>query len=562
MRQHLPAIGLALAAAAGAVAQNPSEYRQSAPADAFVDGSPYAYYGSENEWSRRMFSQRAADRQPKRRGQRQLLAVLDGRPEEAARMCRRRLADDPEDAESLFVLTVALTRLGDLDAALLALRQALDAGLPFGRFVAGPRDLLGPLAATPAFRALAAERGEAIVHGPMLGALSDRGARVWVRAAAEGAIRVRAWRSGAPQDAVLSAASRALASRDYTAVVALDGLAPDAEYDYAVLVDGAPAGEPARFRTLPATGAPAAFRIAFGGGAGYTPPNERIWSAIAADAPAAVLLLGDNVYVDLPEMPGAFHRYTYYRRQSRPEFRALVRSAPVFTIWDDHDAAIDDAWLGPHVDAPAWKRPTLELFQENWNNPDSGDRDWPGGWYRFAIADVDFFMLDGRVYRTNPFAESPSMLGPVQKRWLLEALAGSRATFKVVVSPVPWELEAKPGSRDTWNGFRDERAEIFGFLAREGIEGVVLMSADRHRSEAWKIPRPGSYPLYELSSSRLTNVHFHEPVPGTLFTYNATCSFGRVSFDTTREDPALTYEAVSIDGEVVGSLTVRRSELR
>jgi alkaline phosphatase D len=286
-----------------------------------------------------------------------------------------------------------------------------------------------------------------------------------------------------------------------------------------------------------------------------------MWDTIAARHPEALLLLGDNVYIDLPEPPGAFHRYTYYRRQSRPEYRRLVRSTPVFAIWDDHDAAVDDSWLGPFVDRPAWKRPTLELFRETWNNPGYGSEEWPACWFSFSIGDVDFFMLDGRFYRTNPFAPSPTMLGPAQKAWLLDALRRSRATFKVLVSPVPWAFESKPGSRDTWNGFREERGEIFSFLAAEKIEGVLLLSADRHRSEAWRLKTEVPYPLYELSSSRLTNAARHEPVPGTLFSYNATCSFGLVSFDTGRADPEVRFDVVDIDGRVVHTLTVKRSEL-
>ena len=238
-----------------------------------------------------------------------------------------------------------------------------------------------------------------------------------------------------------------------------------------------------------------------------------------------------------------------------------MRSTPVYAIWDDHDAAIDDAWLGPFVDRPEWKRPTLELFRENWNNPGYGDAEWPGCWFRFSVGDVDFFMLDGRFYRTNPFADSPTMLGPAQKAWLKEGLRASRATFKVVVSPVPWSFGSKPGSRDTWNGFRAERGEIFSFLSSEKIEGVLLMSADRHRSEAWRIEGETPYPLYELSSSRLTNIHSHDPVPGTLFGYNRTCSFGLVTFDTAQRDPEARFEVVDIDGRVVHTLSVKRSEL-
>jgi alkaline phosphatase D len=546
-----------------AAGEPPVGHSQAAPEDAYLEGSPFAYYGSENAWDRRFFSERTADRQPKRRGQRQMLAILDGDPERAAELCRARLESDPGDAESLFVLAVAQTQMGRLEAAMETVSRARDAVLPFGRFLAGPRGLLAPLTTTRAFRELADLRSVEIVHGPMLGAVTARSARFWVRTAHEVSLSVRVFESGGIARPRRSATVSTSSERDHTAIVEVTGLQPETSYDYDMMIDGEPASgsEEASFRTFPAEESPSRFRIAFGGGAGYTPEHERIWDTIAAHRPEAVLLLGDNVYIDLPERQPAFHRYTYYRRQSRPEFRRLVRSAPVYAIWDDHDAGMDDVWLGPFVDRPDWKRLTLELFRENWNNPGYGSEEWPGCWFDFSIGDVDFFMLDGRFYRTNPFAESPTMLGPAQKSWLLRALRASGATFKVVVSPVPWAFASKPGSRDTWNGYRDERREIYTFLAAEKIEGVLLLSADRHRSEAWRIEAEAPYPLYELSSSRLTNVHVHHPVPGTLFSYNDKCSFGLVSFDTRRADPEARFDVVDIDGRVVHTLTVKRSEL-
>jgi alkaline phosphatase D len=233
----------------------------------------------------------------------------------------------------------------------------------------------------------------------------------------------------------------------------------------------------------------------------------------------------------------------------------------MFTIWDDHDAAIDDVWLGPYRDKPGWKPSMLQLQKENWNNPSYGDTEWPGCWFKLTLGDVDFFMLDCRYYRTNPFAKPRTMLGPVQKAWLLSELQKSDATFKVLAASVAWAHGAKPGSRDTWDGFPEEREEIFSLIAENKIDGVVLLSADRHRSDARKIPRPDSYALYDLMSARLTNAHTHELVPGALFGYNEKCSFGLLTFDTEGDDAHVTYEIVNIDGETVHTLTLRKREL-
>jgi alkaline phosphatase D len=203
----------------------------------------------------------------------------------------------------------------------------------------------------------------------------------------------------------------------------------------------------------------------------------------------------------------------------------------------------------------------LKLFRRNWNNPGYGNAEWPGCWYKFNIGYVEFFMLDCRYYRTNPFADARTMLGPVQKKWLLDALKQSTAKFKFIVSSVAWGQGAKPGSRDTWDGFPGEREEIFTWIERNQIGGVVLLSGDRHRSEAWKINRPNAYPLYDFLSARLTNVDNADLVPGPLFAYNEKCAFGLLSIDTMAHDPTVTFQIITIDGETLYTLQLAKSEL-
>jgi len=69
-----------------------------APEDAYLDGAKHAYYGSENEWNKRFFYKHIKEYY-KRRGQRQMLDIVEGRADEAAAYCRELLADNPEDVE-------------------------------------------------------------------------------------------------------------------------------------------------------------------------------------------------------------------------------------------------------------------------------------------------------------------------------------------------------------------------------------------------------------------------------------------------------------------------------
>ena len=532
------------------------------PEDGIVAGASHAYYGKDQGgWVdlRKQFAHELYGR----RGQRQILHILDGKYEEAINDCEKYLASEPNDLESLFNLTVARCQLKDSTGAARTMTTALERGLPFTRFLAGPRGLLDPLRNTEEFRRFAAQSELQLIHGPMLGSMTETSVRFWVRTVDEVSVRVLVSPSQDLSNPIQSTRASTSSEVDYTTVVEVEGLQPDTLYYYDLTLSGKSvlAPEQPSFRTYPRSSAGTRSSVVFGGGAKYTPTHERMWDTIRKRGPEALLLLGDNVYIDYPEQFGAFHKYTYYRRQSQPDFRRLVRSVPVFAIWDDHDAAIGDSWMGPYRDKPAWKMSMLDGFRMNWNNPGYGTEQWPACWFKFSIADVDFFMLDGRSYRTNPYSDTPSMLGPVQKAWLLNELKQSNATFKVLASPVPWSFDTKGESRDTWNGFRDERNEIFDVLEENKIDGVILIAADRHRSDARRIDRENGYPLYEFESSRLTNMHSHALTSGTIFGYNEKPSFGLLSFDTTKADPTVTYQIISIDNETVHSLTLEKSEI-
>ncbi|MFK7844851.1 MAG: alkaline phosphatase, partial [Rhodothermales bacterium] len=293
--------------------------------------------------------------------------------------------------------------------------------------------------------------------------------------------------------------------------------------------------------------------------------HERIWRLIAEYNFPLFLLTGDNVYIDDPTRPGV-QDYTYYRRQSRPEFRELTAGTSIAAIWDDHEFGDNDSWGGPEIDQPEWKLPVWRVFKNNWNNPSyAGGEAQPGCWFSFSIADVEIFMLDDRYYRDNhqepPTDRPATMLGPDQKAWLFEEISKSTATFKMLVTSVPWAYGVKPGSSDPWQGFKEEREEIFSFLSDNKINGVFLLSGDRHRADIWKIERPDGYPMYDFENARLTNLHTHDVIPGAIYGYNEKCTFGRLRFDTAKADPEVIYDIITIDNEVVYSFPLRLSEI-
>ena len=153
------------------------------------------------------------------------------------------------------------------------------------------------------------------------------------------------------------------------------------------------------------------------------------------------------------------------------------------------------------------------------------------------------------------------MLGPVQKKWLLEKLKASKATFKVICSGTLWTEHADKGGKDSWWGVPKEREEIFSLIDREKIGGVILLSADRHRTDVYQIKRPNGYTLYEFETSKLTNDHTHSTKKEALFSYNKGNYFGHLTFDLAKTDPQLTFKCITVDKGEVYSLTLKRSQL-
>ncbi|MBB6428776.1 alkaline phosphatase D family protein [Algisphaera agarilytica] len=420
---------------------------------------------------------------------------------------------------------------------------------------ANPDTGLVEIVGTEKFNQHVEETGVKLLGGPMLGGITPTQARVWVRTAGPATVQV------VIDDEIQSVERQTGPDGDYTAVLHLDGLAPATDYTYDVLVNGQPVfgDNKPTFNTFPRKGDPATFSVGFGGCARYNPPKEHVWATIASVNPDAFLMLGDNVYHDLPQHRTK-QRVHYYRRQLHPDYQKLTSTTPMYAIYDDHDLGVNDSAGGLGVYEPAWKYESWKVFRENWNNPFYGMGDsYPGCWFDFSIGDVDFFMLDGRYYRDF---KQGTMLGPVQKIWLQEKLKASTATFKVLVSGTLWTEHADKGGKDSWWGVKKEREEVLGLIDRENITGIVLLSSDRHRTEVFKLERPAGYDLYEFNSGKLTNIHTHDPNPHALFSHNEGNFFGLLKFDLAQDDPTVSFRVVTIDNELVHETTVRESQLR
>lgn len=360
----------------------------------------------------------------------------------------------------------------------------------------------------------------ALSHGVAIGDPTATSVVLWVRTVGAADVRVE-WAPAAGGPATPGAwlgpaSATTSAAGDFTASLRLEGLASGTTYRYRVFV-GADAGGAA-----PAAGAPAAEgTFATAPAAEVSQPVTLIWSGdlggqhrcreeaggyaifdrMLAKRPAFAILLGDLVYSDdrcpsPPAAPGgdfiastldgfrAKHRYN----RGDASLQRFLAAVPVYATWDDHE--VRNNFAGPFDPLmPLGRR----AFFEYW--PIAAPAEEPNRLYRRVRygADLEVFVLDTRQYRSRnsePDGPAKTMLGPAQRAWLLDGLARSTATWKVLVTSVPLAIP-KPGSKtspgcDSWaraadgTGFQTELKAITDLILDRRIRNVVWLATDVH----------------------------------------------------------------------------------
>ncbi|MGC9353230.1 MAG: alkaline phosphatase D family protein, partial [Mariniphaga sp.] len=359
-----------------------------------------------------------------------------------------------------------------------------------------------------------------LMGGPLLGNLREDGAVIWLRPSASGPLVVKVKKSGESDEKSFTKNS---VEPGVEQRIALDGLAPGTEYEYAVYTDDRRIAE-GRFTTAPSPEEKGVFRLAFGScfhKIGLHNPN--LIRQILKRKPRAMLLLGD-IAADDRENRINMHRSDYLLRDVSKAWSELAAHLPLYTSWDDHDYFNNDLGGIPEGFTAADRKAVREVWHENWNNPKNTN---PEIYFNTRIGPVEVIMLDTRSFRENDRrGKYGSYLGKAQFEWLKETLKNSEAPFKVISSGTMWSDYITPG-KDSWGTWDTKaREELFRFIEAENISGVLLVSGDRHGARGFTIPRPSGFELYEFQVASLGGVPgpaaMAEDSSGQLFGYHGT----------------------------------------
>ena len=314
-------------------------------------------------------------------------------------------------------------------------------------------------------------------------------------------------------------------------------------------------------------------RIAFGSCCHQDRPQP-IWDVINAWHPELFIFLGDNIYADTEDMAVMAGKYSQLAAQSG--FQTLRRNAQIVATWDDHDYGVNDG--GSEYPKKAESR---AMFLDFWGVPEGHFRRSHSGIYgsyTFGPTGrrVQVILPDNRTFRTpllgytvepedrgqylvNP-DPSATMLGAQQWDWLENELRRP-ADLRILASSTQVLADA-PGY-EAWINFQADHQRLLDLIDFAQVENLVMISGDTHYAELSRLSDGMPYPLYDLTSSGLTQVW---PVfgPNRLRIAQAPLmpNFGRITIDWNGAQPHVLLEVQMLDGSIAINQAVPFAALR
>ena len=250
--------------------------------------------------------------------------------------------------------------------------------------------------------------------------------------------------------------------------------------------------------------------------------------------------LVDPAKVRVAETLADFRGAHLYPRRSA-EVRALSAAVPHLGIWDDHE--VRDNWFpGEHLTDERYRERSVDALAvpalRAWYDYTPTLRTPRGPMYRKMAWGplVDVFLLDGRSYRSANEPAPSAFLGDVQAAWLLEALAASKATWKIIACDMPigvgtWETGTTIARAfDGWANEdpgppREREIELAGLLSgmrARGVKNVVWVTADVHYAAAHRFdPGRAAFkdfdPFWELIAGPMHATSFPQKATDATF---------------------------------------------
>ncbi|PKI16256.1 alkaline phosphatase D family protein [Colwellia sp. 12G3] len=306
-----------------------------------------------------------------------------------------------------------------------------------------------------------------------------------------------------------------------------------------------------------------------------------ILKSINNEAADLFIFLGDNIYGDTENMQDMANKYQ--RLGDNPDIQALRLSTAAIAIWDDHDFGENDA--GKEY---AQKEQSRKLMLDFWQEPKNSPRYTQQHgiytaylygesnnsvhvilpdlrWNRDALTTVGKYDYQTKRKAKNmgPYspnlAKNASMLGETQWQWL-EIELQKPSKIKIIASSL--QLLPEFTGWESWANFPHDRERLFALIKKYQVNGVIIISGDTHWGEMSKVTTDLDYPLWEVTSSGLTE-EWKEVSPNIhrVGDFISKVNYGELLIDWQQVDPKITLSLKEVDGKVFNRQVISLSSI-
>ncbi|PKG80795.1 metallophosphatase [Colwellia sp. 75C3] len=293
------------------------------------------------------------------------------------------------------------------------------------------------------------------------------------------------------------------------------------------------------------------------------------------------VFLGDNIYGDTENMQEMADKYQ--RLGNNTDIKTLRLATPTIAIWDDHDFGENDA--GAEY---AQKEQSRKLMLDFWQEPKDSPRytqkhgiytAYMTGksdnsvhvilpdlrWNRDTLTTVGKYdyQTKRKVKNMGPYspnlAKNASMLGETQWQWL-ETELQKPSKIKIIASSL--QLLPEFTGWESWANFPHDRERLFALIKKHQVNGVIIISGDTHWGEMSKVTTDLDYPLWEVTSSGLTE-EWKEVSPNIhrVGNFISKVNYGELLIDWQQIDPKITLSLKEVDGKVFNRQVISLSSI-
>lgn len=414
--------------------------------------------------------------------------------------------------------------------------------------------------------------------GPMLGYCEMKEAVIWVQTTLKASVHITYFDINQPKEIFKTETYTSIAENGFTNHLILNKIQPNITYNYIVYINNKKISLPYSTQftskklwqwrenapdfsialgSCSYTNEPELDRPGKGYGSGYN-----IYNSIAQKNPTIMLWGGDNIYLreaDWDTKTGIYHRYSHAR--ALPELQPLFAKTQNYAIWDDHDFGPNDGDRGFYL-----KNTTQQAFKHFWANKTYGE-DNKGIYTTFSWGDAQFFLLDNRFFKSPNERKTGNreILGTQQMQWLIDNLATSNASFKIIV--IGGQVLNSIADFENYANYPQEKEILLSEIEKNNTKGVLFISGDRHFSELSMLSRPNTYPLYDWTVSPLTSgiasakAQNENNIYRVSNSFFATNNFGIIQFSGAKENRQIELILNDKDGNEIWKKVILKKDL-